>query len=89
MSKVTLEELETLRSLNTSYQQTRSRIADVAIAHHTLHENLSIITENRNSYSIELGQKYGSTAMINLENGDITHKIPESNGKDSELPTGQ
>jgi len=86
MEYLSEEDLNGLRLVNTKYDQTRSRIADIAIASYQLNRQLEGIITERNDFNQKLSFKYGEDSIVNLETGEIKKK---QNGEDKHIPAGQ
>lgn len=78
MKKIEQQELESLRALNRSFVDLRSKLADLEIANRNIESQKNLVFNDMDKLSsefktleAELLEKYGNV-KVNLETGEIT-----------------
>jgi len=77
MKKVEKQELENLQELNSNFIKLKTQLGDLELQKQLILEQVSIIKNKFAQTEKELIEKYGGSAVINLQSGEITEKEPE------------
>lgn len=77
MKKVEKQELENLQELNSNFIKLKTQLGDLELQKQLILEQVSIIKNKFAQIEKELIEKYGDSAVINLQSGEITEKEPE------------
>jgi|TARA_B100001094_G_scaffold331466_1_gene399910 hypothetical protein len=77
MKKVEKQELENLQELNSNFIKLKTQLGDLELQKQLILEQVSIIKNKFAQTEKELIEKYGDSAVINLQSGEITEKEPE------------
>jgi 3-methyladenine DNA glycosylase AlkC len=72
--KLTQEELDQIQQANSQYTRMKMTIADLEIQKHTVLMAMDSLREKFSSIEIDLMDKYGKDAVINMKTGEITKK---------------
>ena len=77
MKKVEKQELENLQELNSNFIKLKTQLGDLELQKQLILEQVSIIKNKFAQTEKELIEKYGDSAVINLQSGEITEKETE------------
>tara|TARA_B110000908_G_C10020958_1_gene342888 strand:+ start:167 stop:418 length:252 start_codon:yes stop_codon:yes gene_type:complete len=73
-TKLAKEELDSLQELNTEFNKIKSQLGDVTLQKHSLCLRIEEIKKQFQEHEVALMKKYGETAVINLETGEVKEK---------------
>jgi len=74
MEKITDDELAKVQSFVTEFNTLKMQIGDAALAQCNLVAQVDSLKEEYNKYELELMEKYGKDAILNVQTGAITRK---------------
>ena len=74
MEKITDDELAKVQSFVTEFNTLKMQIGDAALAQCNLVAQVDFLKEEYNKYELELMEKYGKDAILNVQTGAITRK---------------
>ena len=77
MEKITDDELAKVQSFVTEFNTLKMQIGDAALAQCNLVAQVDFLKEEYNKYELELMEKYGKDAVINVQTGEITRNSEE------------
>jgi hypothetical protein len=77
MKKVEKQELENLQELNSNFGKLKTQLGDLELQKQMVLEQVTFIKNKFAQTEKELIEKYGESAVINLQSGEITEKEPE------------
>lgn len=72
--KVTNEELEFLRNMNTAFSQAKMKIADLEIEKQATIHQINVIRSQSSMKEREMIKTYGEGMMVDLNTGEINFK---------------
>lgn len=74
--KITKKELEDLRATNAEFTRLKNTIADLEMSKYSMIKRSEELQAEFQVMQAKLTEKYGKTAVINLQDGSITHDKP-------------
>lgn len=74
VTKLTAEELQFVQQGTADYKAIKSKIGDLEIQKLSLLRQADLIVEAFKNNEKALIEKYGETAIINMQTGEVTHK---------------
>lgn len=74
LTKLTAEELQFVQQGTADYKAIKNNIGDLEIKKANLLKQADLIIEAFRNNEKALIEKYGETAIINMQTGDVTHK---------------
>ena len=76
--KIAREKLEAIQALNTEFNKTKSQLGDLELQKYSIMKRIEQIKTEFQEHEKSLMEKYGETAVINLETGEVKEKELEA-----------
>jgi hypothetical protein len=76
--KIAKETLDSIQALNTEFNKLKAQLGDLSLQEYTLCKRIEEIKSEFKNHELSLMEKYGETAVINLETGEVTEKELEA-----------
>ncbi len=76
--KIAKEKLEAIQALNTEFNKTKSQLGDLELQKYSIMKRIEQIKTEFQEHEKSLMEKYGETAVINLETGEVKEKELEA-----------
>ena len=76
--KIAKEKLEAIQALNTEFNKLKAQLGDLSLQEYTLCKRIEQIKTEFQEHEKSLMEKYGETAVINLETGEVKEKELEA-----------
>lgn len=81
ITKLTAEELQFVKQGTADYQAIKSKVGDLEIQKLALLRQADAIIDAFRANEKSLIEKYGETAIINMQTGEVTHKETTDDAK--------
>lgn len=72
--KLTEEELKLIQEMNNEFNKAKLSLGDLELQKHGLLKQIEVIREGFSKNELDIIQKYGADAVINIKTGEVTKK---------------
>lgn len=72
--KLTEEELKSIQEMNAEFNKAKLGLGDLELQKQGLLKHIDVIRDGFTKNELELIQKYGADAVINIQTGEVTKK---------------